>query len=151
MKLCGPKQARYAGTAVDWFQEKRYDFTEELNSIFINICIEDDQVDIATSRLLYKKGRIGAWTSTSSLNRLLAALLEKGDAETMAQLLFTLTPKGVRINATSIGSCLDACCRSQQRELYQRVVSEVAVSHISETELVALTEKYPIPAEAGKE
>jgi hypothetical protein len=150
MKLCGPKQARYAGTAVDWFQEKRYDFTEELNSIFINVCIDDDQLDIATSRLLYKKGRIGAWTSTTSLNRLLAALLEKGDAETMAQLLFILTPKGVRVNSFSIGSCLDACCRAQQRGLYERVV-EVAAKHMTEKDLAELTAKYPIPAEAAKE
>ena len=148
MKLCGPGQAKYAATAVDWFQEKRYDFTEELNSIFIKVCIEDNRLDLATERLLYKKGRIGAWTTATSLNRLLSALLEKGDAATMANLLATLLPKGVRINALSVELCLDACCRANDREAYERVVS-LATGRLADSNLKELTDKYPIPAEGS--
>lgn len=150
MKLCGPKQSKYAGNAVDWFQEKRYDFNEELNSIFVKLCIDDDQLNIATKRLLYKKGRIGAWTTTSSLNRLLNALLEKGEVSTMVDLLDTLAPKGVRMNSASFEACLDASCRGQNRSAYERTVA-ISGKYLSDDDLSALTEKYPIPDEVKEE
>eukprot|EP00602_Paraphysomonas_sp_CaronLab_P004631 CAMPEP_0185017780 /NCGR_PEP_ID=MMETSP1103-20130426/676_1 /TAXON_ID=36769 /ORGANISM="Paraphysomonas bandaiensis, Strain Caron Lab Isolate" /LENGTH=194 /DNA_ID=CAMNT_0027547347 /DNA_START=198 /DNA_END=782 /DNA_ORIENTATION=- len=145
-KLCGPEDAKYAGLAVDWFQEKGYDFTEELNSVFVKTCVQGNQPEIAVKRFVYAKGRMGSWSTASSLNYLFGSLLEKGDAESMVNVLSTVVPKGVRPNVTTAELCLQACSQCQNRELYESALDICRRFVLVPSELENITQKHPIPA-----
>jgi hypothetical protein len=150
LNSCGPKDAKYAGLGVDWFQEKGFDFSEELNSLFVNACVRGDKPQVAVSRFVYGKGRIGAWATPKSLNKLFESLRAKNDAESMVKVLEALIPKNVRVNNVTVILCLSACCELQTRELYQRVV-ELTQGHLPEDEMQKIFEKHPMPEEVEQE
>lgn len=141
----GPNKSKYAGLAIDWYQEKGFDFTEELNSIFVKLCIEEDRPEIAVQRFLYKKGRIGSWSTVTSINRLLKCLLEKNDAETMVQVIKVLSPKGVPLNLQSVEILAQACQKNGSAELYNEALTFARVWIKEEDSLSEIVSRYPLP------
>ena len=147
---CGPKDAKYAGLGVDWFQEKGFDFSEELNALFIDACLRGQKPEVAVSRLVYRKGRIGAWSTPNSLNKLFEALRDMNDAQSIVNILETLMPKNVRINNATINLSLAACCQAQSPDLYRRVV-QLTEGIFDDDYMKKLFERFPIPDEVGEE
>lgn len=147
---CQATDAKYAGNGVDWFQEKGFDFSEELNSLFVDACLRGQMPEIAVSRLIYGKGRIGAWSTPKSLNKLFGALCEQKDAQAMVSVLETLIPKNVRVNNVTVHLCLTACCEVQSRDLYQRVV-ELTEGSVDKENMEKILARHPIPEEVVEE
>jgi hypothetical protein len=146
LNACGPKDAKYAGLGIDWFQKKGFDFSEELNTLFIDACVRGQKPEVAVSRFIYGKGRIGAWSTPRSLNKLFKMLRERNDAESMLTVLEALIPKNVRVNNVTITLCLKACCEVQSRNMYLQAV-ELTRGAVEAEVMEALMEKYPVPEE----
>lgn len=150
LNACEATDAKYAGLGVDWFQEKGFDFSEELNTLFIDACIRGQKPEVAVSRFIYGKGRIGAWSTAKSLNKLFEALRDKKDAQAMVNVLESLIPKNVRVNNVTVMLCLTTCCEVQSRPLYQRVV-ELTEGSLDGESMQELLAKHPIPEEEEAE
>jgi hypothetical protein len=146
LNACGPKDVKYAGAGVDWFQEKGFDFSEELNTLFVDACVRSKKPEVAVSRFIYGKGRIGAWSTPKSLNKLFESLREKNDAQGMVNVLEALIPKNVRVNNVTVILCLTACCEAGSRDLYQRVV-ELTRGSVEEEYMNKLLSRHPMPEE----
>jgi hypothetical protein len=143
LKLCkSPGDAKYAGLAVDWFQEKGFDFSEELNSIFVRVCVDGGRPEIAAERFVYAKGRIGSWSTPSSLLKLLTALKEKESFESIIQVTHTITPKGVRPNVNSFEIVLEACVKANSKDNYDTTVT-LAQNILTSEEVQNLIQKIP--------
>jgi hypothetical protein len=148
MSMCqNPEDVKYAALAVDWFQEKGFDFSEELNSMFITRCVEANQPNLAVTRFLYRKGRIGSWSTPSSFHRLLSSLQAHEDHDSIIQLIQVLTPKGVRPDLRSFDIVFNSCLKKESRELYE-LTAEKAKGLLSSEDYQGLLEKYPIPPAA---
>lgn len=139
-----PEDIKYAGLAIDWFQEKGYDFSEELNALFINKCIECNQPNIAVTRFLYRKGRIGSWSTPSSIYRLLNSLQTHQDHQSIVQLLHILAPKGVHFDIRSFEILFQTCLQMNSKESYDEVTKKAKVL-LSADDYEALVKKYPSP------
>lgn len=150
LNACEPTDAKYAGLGVDWFQEKGFDFSEELNTLFVDACVRGNMPEVAVSRFIYGKGRIGAWSTPKSLNKLFESLREKKDAQAMVNVLETLIPKNVRINNVTVILCLTACCEVQSRDLYRRVV-ELTHGSLDKEYMETILARHPIPEEVVEE
>jgi DNA phosphorothioation-dependent restriction protein DptG len=151
MKMCqAPEDVKYAALAADWFQEKGFDFTEELNSMFVTKCVEANQTNLAVTRFLYRKGRIGSWSTPSSLYRLLSALQVQEDHDSIIQLVQTLTVKGVRPDRRSFEIVFHSCVQKGSKEFYEQTM-EKAKGLLSPEDCQDLLEKYPIPVSASAE
>ncbi len=80
-----PDHANYGIEAVKLYQVKGQDFSEEINSHFIMAVAERGQAPLQAATMLAKyKNRIGAWSTPSSLSKLLAALQNKSNAAPVA-------------------------------------------------------------------
>ena len=80
MQMCDtPELARYSLQAVHLYQRKGQDFSEEVNSHFVRSVAIDGKQAVAAAKVMAKwKNRIGAWSTTTSLEKLLGALVEQG-------------------------------------------------------------------------
>ncbi len=83
MQMCdSPELARYSLQAVHLFQRKGQDFSEEINSHFVRSVAVDGKQAIVAAKVLSKwKNRIGAWSTTTSLEKLLQAMMEQSPKE----------------------------------------------------------------------
>ena len=77
LQLCAePAHANYALQAVKLFQTKGQDFSEEVNSHFISAVAERGGSPLEAGRMLaVPKNRIGAWSTTKSLTKLVEAMV----------------------------------------------------------------------------
>jgi hypothetical protein len=80
MQMCNtPELARYSLNGVDLYQRKGQDFSEEVNSHFVRSVAIDGQQAVTAAKVLAKwKNRLGAWSTTTSLEKLLRAMVEQG-------------------------------------------------------------------------
>lgn len=106
-KLClmisDPLDVKYAKIAAELYQKKGQDFSEETNSIFIAACIRGGAPDVVVEHFAKSKHRLGAWTSNTSFNRLLGALLEQETIpECFPEVLILLRRKGLFINDVTV-------------------------------------------------
>ena len=135
---------KYAGLGIDWFQKKGFDFTEELNSAFIQLCLENDQLDPIKQRFLIKKNRISSWTTPSSIYKLLSSLQTKEDYNSIIDLTEILTSKGVRPDLRSFEIVFHACLQLKAIEKYETFIT-LAKNLLKDEEIQTLQEKYPKP------
>ena len=125
MQLCvRPSHVRYAVEGVKLFQTKGHDFSEEVNSHFITACIRGGNPQAAAELMCIPKHRIGAWSTLTSIGRLIDALDEEKDAELLKNLLFVLAPKGVKFSESAVIKCLDAAVKTEA------FVADEALSHM---------------------
>jgi hypothetical protein len=139
-----PEDVKYAGLAIDWFQEKGFDFNEELNSLFIKKCLEGNQTDAVVKRFLYRKGRIGSWCTPSSIYRLLSALHEQQEHQAIIQLIQVLTPKGVQPDLKSFEIVFQAVSTPASASSYDEM-AKIAQGLLSAEDYQYLIQKYPCP------
>ena len=80
LQMCNePKLAKYSLQAVALYQRKGQDFSEEVNSHFIRSVAVEGKQAVAAAKVISKwKNRIGAWGTTTSVEKLLRGLLEQG-------------------------------------------------------------------------
>jgi hypothetical protein len=142
------EDVKYAGLAIDWFQEKGFDFNEELNSLFIKKCLEGNQPDAVVKRFLYRKGRIGSWCTPSSIHRLLSALQEQQDHQAIIQLIQVLTPKGVQPDLKSFEIVFQAATDPSVASSYEEM-AKIAQRLLPTEDFQTLTQKYPAPPAAA--
>lgn len=103
MKISDPEDVKYAKLAAELFQTKGQDFSEEINSLFINACIRGHSPGVAVEHFAVSKHRLGAWTTNTSFNRLLEALLQQDTLpESFPAVLKILKTKGLYINDASV-------------------------------------------------
>ena len=83
LQMCNtPELARFGLHAVDLYQRKGQDFSEEVNSHFIrSVAVEGERAVSAAKVIAKWKNRIGAWGTTTSLQKLLQGLLDQGSPE----------------------------------------------------------------------
>lgn len=86
LQLCtSPSHINFGTQAVLLYQRKGQDFSEEVNSHFITAVAERCQAPHEAALILAKyKNRIGAWSTGSSLTKLMEALVATGDVEAVA-------------------------------------------------------------------
>ena len=79
LQMCNtPELARYGLHGVDLYQRKGQDFSEEVNSHFIrSVAVEGKQAVNVAKVIAVWKNRIGAWGTTTSLQRLMQGLLDQ--------------------------------------------------------------------------
>lgn len=100
-KVNAPSEGRFARLGVDMFQRKGQDFSEEVNAHFVKAGIRSSSVRSTIDVLLQYNHRIGAWTSTNSLNYLLSKLPTTDvtlEASTVLKLLQELPRRGVVVD-----------------------------------------------------
>ena len=83
MQMCdSPELARYSLQAMHLFQRKGQDFSEEVNSHFVrSVAVDGKQAVVAAKVMAKWRNRIGAWSTTTSLEKLLLALVDQGPYE----------------------------------------------------------------------
>ena len=144
LKCVEQKHIKYVVFAVRLYERKGYDFTEEINSLFVKACIRGGSPDVAATELAKYKYRIGAWTTTTSLNRLLEALKSSPDAKLTSQLMQTLSLKGLVFAQISYDLALNNCVDRNDLEAYD-IVHNCAKLALKNEELIALDSKYTRP------
>ena len=141
---------KYGAKLVEAFQEKGQYFSEEVNSHFVAMCIRGEQPLVAVKQFSKYKNRIGAWTTPKSLHSLVTSALAEKDAEVVKELavaLETMTSKGVKVNADTVGLLYG---RSPDAETYTRI--KTAASRCLTPEAAAALETaHPSPAPAAPE
>ena len=83
LQMCNsPELARYGLYGVDLYQRKGQDFSEEVNSHFIRSVAVEGKQAVAVAKMIAKwKNRIGAWGTTTSLQRLMQGLIDQAPAD----------------------------------------------------------------------
>jgi len=103
----------------------------------------DEPVKAADEMLVYKN-RIGAWTTLSSLNRILEALEHHGETLKMGDLLYMQKRKGLALVPISFEIVFRACVTKADRLTYDRVY-QLAKENFSDETLAEFDSKYPSP------
>lgn len=128
IKISDPNDVKYAKYAAELFQRKGQDFSEETNSHFIMACIRGGTPNVAVEHFAKSKHRLGAWTTNTSFNRLLEALLEQDTLpDCFPQVLDSLLIKGLYINETTVG-LLQRVAEKYHTEGLQEAVQKAAAS-----------------------
>jgi len=136
---------KYGAKLVEVFQEKGQDFSEEVNSHFVAMCIRGEQPLVAVKQFSKYKNRIGAWTTPKSFHSLVTSALTEKDAEVVKELaaaLDTMTSKGVKVNADTVGLLYG---RSPDAETYTRIKT-AASRCLTPDAAAALESAHPPPA-----
>jgi hypothetical protein len=133
---------KYAVLGTNLFQEKKYDFNEELNSIFVSACIRGGEPTAAAKVFAYRKNRIGSWCTTTSLNRLLESLDKENDAEITVSMLQTVLSKGVRIEKSTASLALPSLVNSKAPKDTYLFLLETAKKFVSPEELQEIRDIY---------
>ena len=129
---------RYAVQGVELYQRKRHDFSEEVNSHFVSACIRGESPMAAVELFLKPSYRIGAWSTLTSIGRLVDAVGEQGDAVKLKEMLFLLADKGVKFSEDTVFKILTAASKTEAFELTDDLLAKVLQSvHPRDDERVA--------------
>lgn len=137
---------RFAVGGVDLFQRKRQDFSEEINSLFIKLCIRFNSPQTAATIFLKYKNRISAWTTITALNRLLKSLSERNEVVLIIDMLKVLVSKGVRPNKDSFEIILSCEEFKTDAEQYSTLVELWSASGLDTNDVHDLKNRYPAPS-----
>jgi len=86
-----------ARDAVSLFQNKGYDFTEEICVHFIRISIQFDDI-VSTAKILADPAqRMGAWLCPSSMNMLVDSLIAKQEVSLLLDIMLSTIDRGLKI------------------------------------------------------
>lgn len=148
-----PEHVKYAVYGVEYFQSKGMDFSQEINSLFVKTCVRCDDPMAAAKVFLVPRNRIGAWSTVTSIHRLVESLKPLGESSTISSLLVLLSNKGVHVNKDVVSAALQTCVEKQDLESYETVLEQVAKKKLTMEEVNELIALYPAfeapaPAEA---
>ena len=71
-----PNEGKFAILTAELYQYKHSDFSEQIASHFVDACIRSGHTAAAAEHLAKYDNRLGAWLSPSSMDRLIASLLD---------------------------------------------------------------------------
>jgi hypothetical protein len=134
--------------AVQHYQRKGQDFSVEVNSHFIKVCIESNSPESAVAEFTKESSRIGAWTSATAFHNLTQSFQKSGDVKPMINVLHILTWKGVKPSKESIEIIVKAAAESGDAAQYAKAV-EGATRVLGEAEAQNLSKTHPLIAAAA--
>lgn len=143
-----PEHVLYAVRGVEYYHFKKMDFAEDINNSFIKCCVTHKAPEAALPLLLWKKCRIGAWTTPSSLTRLLTSLKEKNMLSELVDVTLSLEPRGVLIQEQHLEMLFEACIEQGDAAAYDKVV-EMGAKRVDDAVMSALKARFPRPAGAA--
>jgi hypothetical protein len=83
------------------YQRKGHDFSEEINSLFIRLCIAAKNPKAAVDICSVYKYRLGAWSTPASLGKLIESMSDKmktdGTAEDLVGLVNLVTVSHAKV------------------------------------------------------
>ncbi len=141
-----PKDVKYGQLGVSLYQRKGQDFSEEINSLFIKMCIRGKNLKVAAEELSTYENRLGAWTTPTSFHRLAEGLGFGRGAKLLTDAFDVVTQKGVKVSVASTELVLKACVEKGDAELHKKA-AEGAARVLDSGALGELLVKYPQPAQ----
>ncbi len=106
-KIQNSNEIKYAVKTAEIYQRKGQDFSEEVNSHFIQACVRSKSPLVALEYFLKPKNRLAAWTTATSLNRLLESALANNANTNLLEVILILKSKGLHLNKRSIELCVE--------------------------------------------
>ncbi|KAJ1400124.1 hypothetical protein B484DRAFT_424715 [Ochromonadaceae sp. CCMP2298] len=151
--LCDVASLDVAQAGIKFYHYKRSDFSQEVCSRFINLCVAAEQPAVATAVLLQPGHRLGAWLSQKSMKTLLAGLGKgEGDVATMLAVAELAVRKGLKVQTSdSLETLLKATAEAGDEEAYARAVGVADADGRWPDVVAALKAKYTIGGEAEEE
>lgn len=152
LQKCTTKDdVKYGAQMVELFQRKGQDFSEEVNSHFVAMCIRAGQPELAVKHFSKYNNRIGSWTTPKSFLSLATAAIQASAAakdkqvatvKDLATALDVITLKGVRVTPDSIKLLLQHCGAEPQ---VHAQLSTVAARVLGADEGAKLVAQHPAP------
>lgn len=152
LQKCTTKDdVKYGAQMVELFQRKGQDFSEEVNSHFVAMCIRAGQPELAVKHFSKYNNRIGSWTTPKSFLSLATAAIQASAAakdkqvatvKDLATALDVITLKGVRVAPDSIKLLLQHCGAEPQ---VHAQLSTVAARVLGADEGAKLVAQHPAP------
>ena len=138
----GKDDVKYGVKMVENFQRKGQDFSEEVASHFVSMCVRGEQPMAAVKVIAKYKNRIGAWVTPKSFHNLIASALSVAPTEgedpvkELVAALEVVSRKGVRVNAEDVQelvmrSAVDLETYNKVIAAASRVVDQDAVAEIA--------------------
>jgi len=126
-KCLEPDHLKYAIKGVEMYQRKGHDFSEEINSLFIRLCIAAKNPKAAIDICSVYKYRLGAWSTPSSLGNLIESMSEsmkvKGTVEDLIGLVNLITVSHAKVISIIIILLLLLLSSLKSREFqYQKII-----------------------------
>lgn len=134
-----PDDVKYAKLAVELFQRKGSDFTEEVASLFVKSCVQGNNPMVVVDMCLQRQNRISAWQTGTSVQRLVDAICstqssgaEKADQlAKLVEAISIMAEKGVNILPTSMESVLAATTSVQTEAVYSEKIQPMLSQLVS--------------------
>ncbi len=126
--LCNkPQDIKHILGVVNLYENKGYDFTEEINSLFIKACIRCEDPKAAAIAIAKYENRIGAWTSITAFSRLLEVLLEKGEFEILIDAVSTMYRKGIAPGDNDTKIIIDKLVELNNKDLINKIKESMKI------------------------
>ena len=172
LQKCQTKEdLKYGRGLVELFQLKGQDFSEEVNSHFVAMCIRAEQPEVAVKNFAVYKNRLGSWTTPKSFHNLTTAVLnqatgaaagvaageeaakEEGSVvQQLAAAVDTITRKGAHVSAESLALLLKLFSAGEQADAKAHgLVAASAVRVLGQEAATALVAANPAPVAAAAE
>jgi len=154
LQMCtDASSVKYGLSAVELYQIKGQDFSEEVNSHFISMCIRGGSPLLAVKHMSFFKNRLGARTTQTSLHRLVEACkdLKDDDLVLLITALETISIKGAKMNQESGAVILRACIANSNADLYNKTATSIFPKFFDKATLDKLMEANPAPIKADTE
>lgn len=142
-----PEHKQYALDAIDIFQSRPMDFSEEICSHFIKTFLGKLNDPVSAAEIVCKKEhRLGAWMTKNSTETLLEALSARGEVQLMIDVVEMLNFKAVLHEpVASAEALLKAASVKGDSALYE-AASITCGKIVSEVDLISLRHAHPGPA-----
>jgi len=118
-------KVRHGLLAVELYQKKGQDFSEDVNGLFVKMCVQAGSPIVAINHFKKFKNRLSAWSTQTSLHRLVEACKDmKGqDFELLIEAVETISVKGIKMKVESASILLNICISEKSSALYERTVA----------------------------
>jgi hypothetical protein len=128
-----------------------------LNSHFIKACIRGENPHAAAEMIVVKKNRIGAWSTPTSINRLVESILNSptvnnDDVALVVDVLDSVSSKGINFNSQTIELVLESTKSTENKhfQLHSKTM-DACRSNLVESDIETLESKYPTPEEPPRD
>lgn len=156
-KIKLPEHVKYAVKGLEIYQRKGQEFSEELNSHFIKACIRGENPHAAAEMIAIRKNRIGAWSTPTSIHRLVETLLtspnvNSDDISLVVDVLDSVSSKGINFNSKTIELVLESTKSTEKKhfQLHTKTI-EAARSKLVDSNIETIESKYPTPEEPPRD
>jgi hypothetical protein len=146
-----PNDLKFAIKGVNFYQTNQQDFSEEIGSLFLKACVRCKNPVAYVALINKKQNRIGAWTTTKSINLLINSISELENLdntiklEKVIQALSVFNEKGLKILPETIESAFKiATTTTIGSELNKKFQIVAKKQIVPEENLISLLNLYPL-------